>query len=184
MQMQLHRMAMAVFLPSLTILSPGLDFDCFFRTKSCCLLYPLAFYTHFLFSLSLSYQLSFEPRHDERKRKSQEKKIPSKVNKRRYSDDLCVSMPLALYRARVPPRSLGSLRSSPPYSLCSPCRAAVHGVDVSKATPSAAWSCLKSSGYSFAIIRAYRSIGEPDINSPKSINDAWAAGEAFHAKGV
>jgi hypothetical protein len=39
---------------------------------------------------------------------------------------------------------------------------ATQGVDVSQATYPDAFQCLKSNGYTFAIIRAYESIGQPD----------------------
>ena len=39
---------------------------------------------------------------------------------------------------------------------------ATRGVDVSAPTYENAWSCLKSSGYDYGIVRAYQSLGQPD----------------------
>lgn len=55
---------------------------------------------------------------------------------------------------------------------------ATHGVDVSQLTSQSSFSCLKSNGYNFAIIRVYQSNGVPDKNGPSSINNAWNGGMA------
>jgi len=52
---------------------------------------------------------------------------------------------------------------------------AVTGVDVSSALGSA-WSCLRSNGYSFGIIRGYQSGGRLDPNVVANIRNARAAG--------
>lgn len=54
--------------------------------------------------------------------------------------------------------------------------AATNGVDVSQRTYSDNFSCMKSSGYSFAIVRVYQSSGKCDPNGPATINDAWSGG--------
>lgn len=53
---------------------------------------------------------------------------------------------------------------------------ATYGVDVSQATSSSSFSCMKSNGYSFAIIRVYQSSGKNDPNGPTTIANAWAGG--------
>eukprot|EP00050_Salpingoeca_kvevrii_P010128 m.6746 g.6746 ORF g.6746 m.6746 type:complete len:310 (+) comp2649_c0_seq2:251-1180(+) len=53
---------------------------------------------------------------------------------------------------------------------------ATRGVDVSSAVYVDPWKCLKSNGYSFAIIRCYESIGKPDSNCPHTIYNAWNGG--------
>ncbi len=55
---------------------------------------------------------------------------------------------------------------------------ATKGVDVSQLTSSSSWSCAKSNGYSFAIVRVYKSTGAADSNGPANINNAWNAGFA------
>ncbi|EFA84763.1 hypothetical protein PPL_01755 [Heterostelium album PN500] len=50
------------------------------------------------------------------------------------------------------------------------------GVDISQATNSSIWECLRDSGYEFAIVRASRSNGLLDDNAPNSIKLAKAAG--------
>jgi hypothetical protein len=50
------------------------------------------------------------------------------------------------------------------------------GVDVSQLFPTSAFQCLKSNGYSFAIIRGYCSFGGPDSNAVQSLKNAKAAG--------
>jgi hypothetical protein len=52
------------------------------------------------------------------------------------------------------------------------------GVDVSQRTYESSFSCAKSYGYNFAIIRVYQSNGVCDPNGPANINDAWSAGMA------
>ena len=48
------------------------------------------------------------------------------------------------------------------------------GVDVSSYVDT--WSCLKSNGYEFAIVRGYQSFGAVDPNASKTIANAKAAG--------
>lgn len=50
---------------------------------------------------------------------------------------------------------------------------ATQGVDISQATYEDAFQCLKSNGYTFAIIRAYESIGQPDSNACGSCHFAF-----------
>jgi len=50
------------------------------------------------------------------------------------------------------------------------------GVDVSQRTYTTSWSCLKSAGKSFAIVRVYCSPGYVDSNGPSTISDAWSGG--------
>lgn len=50
------------------------------------------------------------------------------------------------------------------------------GVDVSQATSVSSFQCLKSSGYSFAIVRVYQSNGKVDPNGATTISNAWAGG--------
>lgn len=60
-----------------------------------------------------------------------------------------------------------------------PCALATYGVDVSQRTYSSSFSCLKSNGYSFAIVRVYQSNGQCDPNGPYSIEDAWSGGMSY-----
>ncbi|RYG64455.1 hypothetical protein EON64_13955 [archaeon] len=55
---------------------------------------------------------------------------------------------------------------------------ATHGVDVSQATTQSSFSCLKSNGYSFAVVRVYQSAGHTDPNGAASIQNAWNGGMA------
>ena len=50
------------------------------------------------------------------------------------------------------------------------------GVDLSTPTSKSAFSCLKSQGYDFVIVRAYLSYGQPDRSASTSIANAKAAG--------
>eukprot|EP00029_Vermamoeba_vermiformis_P012960 TRINITY_DN78_c0_g1_i1.p1 TRINITY_DN78_c0_g1~~TRINITY_DN78_c0_g1_i1.p1 ORF type:complete len:209 (-),score=36.46 TRINITY_DN78_c0_g1_i1:98-724(-) len=50
------------------------------------------------------------------------------------------------------------------------------GVDVSQGVSQSGFQCMVNNGYSFAIIRAYRSFGSPDPNAAQSIANAWNAG--------
>ena len=56
---------------------------------------------------------------------------------------------------------------------------ATTGVDVSQRTYSSSFSCMKSYGYSFAIVRVYQSNGVCDPNGPATINDAWTGGMSY-----
>ena len=56
---------------------------------------------------------------------------------------------------------------------------ATSGVDVSQRTYTDNWSCMKSNGKSFGIVRVYQSSGHPDSNGPPTINDAWAGGMSY-----
>ena len=51
-----------------------------------------------------------------------------------------------------------------------------HGVDVSLATSKSVVSCMKSNGYSFAIVRVYCSSGHTDSNGPTTMHNAWNGG--------
>eukprot|EP01038_Epipyxis_sp_PR26KG_P010203 gene10203-13727_t len=62
------------------------------------------------------------------------------------------------------------------FSLLIASSIAYHGVDVSQLTSASSFSCLKSNGYSFAIVRVYCSSGKTDSNGPASINNAWSGG--------
>lgn len=52
----------------------------------------------------------------------------------------------------------------------------VLGVDVSQLFSTATYQCMKSNGYSFAIIRGYCSYGALDKNAPQSLTNAKNAG--------
>jgi hypothetical protein len=56
---------------------------------------------------------------------------------------------------------------------------AAYGVDVSQRTYQSHFECMVGYGYSFSIVRVYRSSGSPDSNGPYTINDAWAAGMSY-----
>jgi hypothetical protein len=67
--------------------------------------------------------------------------------------------------------------------LCSCCLLALWGtarakagVDLSVVTDAATWDCLVSNNVEFAIIRAYRSLGQVDSNAPTSVSLALKAG--------
>ena len=53
---------------------------------------------------------------------------------------------------------------------------AYQGVDLSQPCPSSGFSCMKSSGISFAIVRVFCSTGKVDQNGPATISAAWAGG--------
>jgi len=55
---------------------------------------------------------------------------------------------------------------------------ATTGVDVSTRLTTSTWQCLKNSGKSFGVIRAYRSDGSVDPNAPATVADAWSGGMA------
>lgn len=55
---------------------------------------------------------------------------------------------------------------------------ATYGLDVSQSTSQSSFSCLKSNGYNFAIVRVYRSSGSVDPNGPSTIHNAWNGGMA------
>lgn len=50
------------------------------------------------------------------------------------------------------------------------------GFDISQATSTATYTCLKNQGYSFAIVRAYRSTGTIDPAASQNLQSARAAG--------
>jgi len=52
------------------------------------------------------------------------------------------------------------------------------GVDVSSSVSQSDWSCLKQNGYTYAIVRAWRSTGSPDPAAPATVAAANAAGVA------
>ena len=49
------------------------------------------------------------------------------------------------------------------------------GIDVSQPASTEIFSCLKQTGYDFAIVRAFRSSGMPDYNAPQTIRNARQA---------
>jgi GH25 family lysozyme M1 (1,4-beta-N-acetylmuramidase) len=53
---------------------------------------------------------------------------------------------------------------------------AVLGVDVSSEVTEASFKCLKSDGYTFAVMRCYQSLGRVDPNCATTIKNAWAGG--------
>lgn len=52
----------------------------------------------------------------------------------------------------------------------------VFGVDVSNAYGANQWQCLRGQGYSFAIVRAWRSLCIFDANAVATIQAAWDGG--------
>ena len=50
------------------------------------------------------------------------------------------------------------------------------GVDVAYNYPLSGWSCLRSNGYQFAIVRCYQSLGHVDAQCAPSVQKAWSAG--------
>ena len=56
--------------------------------------------------------------------------------------------------------------------LCIVLIEARQGIDVSQPFSTEIFSCLKQKGYDFAIVRAFRSNGEPDYNAPENIRNA------------
>lgn len=50
------------------------------------------------------------------------------------------------------------------------------GVDVSTAVSQGSFTCLKNSGYEFAIVRAWRNNGQADTNAAQTYKNAVAAG--------
>ena len=50
------------------------------------------------------------------------------------------------------------------------------GVDLSQPCSTSGFSCMKSNGVSFAIVRVYQSNGKVDPNGANTINAAWAGG--------
>ncbi|CAF5158225.1 unnamed protein product, partial [Rotaria magnacalcarata] len=50
------------------------------------------------------------------------------------------------------------------------------GIDVSQRVSQDQFRCLNDNGYTFAIVRAYRSVGVVDSNSAQTIKNARAAG--------
>eukprot|EP01133_Synstelium_polycarpum_P004256 gene4256-4966_t len=55
---------------------------------------------------------------------------------------------------------------------------ATYGVDISSVSDIPDFTCLKSSGYDFAIVRGYESIGQVDTNGPHSVYNARDGGMA------
>jgi len=51
-----------------------------------------------------------------------------------------------------------------------------YGVDVSTLISVENWTCLKTSSYTFAVVRIYRSVGKIDDNAVNTINNARTAG--------
>jgi len=63
-------------------------------------------------------------------------------------------------------------------ALCVSLSFAAKGVDISTLVSTSNFGCLKSNGYTFAIMRCYRSTGSVDPNCAGSVTNAWAAGLA------
>ena len=42
----------------------------------------------------------------------------------------------------------------------------------------AGWTCLRNNGFSFGIVRAYQSFGQPDSRAAATVANAWAGGMA------
>ena len=53
------------------------------------------------------------------------------------------------------------------------------GVDVSTLIPVSAFTCLKNSGHTFAVVRGYQSNGQVDANVVSNIKNARSAGIAY-----
>jgi len=62
------------------------------------------------------------------------------------------------------------------FSIYNTINTSSYGVDVSDLISKDAFTCLLKNNYTYAIVRAFRSTGNPDINSPKTVANAWAAG--------
>ena len=62
-------------------------------------------------------------------------------------------------------------------ALAMPSRA-TQGVDVSQPTSQSAFSCMVNNGYTFAIVRGYRSSGSVDPYVVSTVANAWSAGMA------
>lgn len=54
----------------------------------------------------------------------------------------------------------------------------VFGVDVSQPVSGSEFTCMVNDGFSFAVVRAFRSTCEPDPAAPGTITAAWSAGMA------
>jgi len=65
------------------------------------------------------------------------------------------------------------------FSYCIHFTFAVTGVDISQGVSEADFACLKNLGRSFAVTRAYQSIGRVDPNAVANIEHARAAGIAY-----
>lgn len=69
------------------------------------------------------------------------------------------------------------MKRSAAFLVLLPLTLAFSGIDVSAYVDT--WSCIKSSGYDFAIIRGYQSFGVVDPNAARTIANAKAAGIAY-----
>jgi hypothetical protein len=69
---------------------------------------------------------------------------------------------------------LASAAVAAPVSSAGP--PGVYGVDVSEPTSAAQFACLRENGFSFAIVRCFRSVGSPDPACAASVASAWEAG--------
>ena len=61
-------------------------------------------------------------------------------------------------------------------ALLSVVQSAQHGVDISTAVTESNFACMKTKGYTYVIVRAYRSSGSVDTNAVPNIQAASAAG--------
>jgi len=53
---------------------------------------------------------------------------------------------------------------------------AIKGVDVSSSVSQSSWSCILNAGYSYTVVRSYRSDGSVDPNAVSTMTNAAAAG--------
>ena len=60
----------------------------------------------------------------------------------------------------------------------------MYGVDVSTAVSTADWECFSKKGFTFGIVRAWRSGGEMDENAKTTLKAAAAAGFATSSLGA
>ena len=61
--------------------------------------------------------------------------------------------------------------------FCVQAALSTHGTDVSSLTSASAYSCLKDNGFSFTVVRAYKSGGAVDANAVQTIANAWEGGQ-------
>jgi len=61
-------------------------------------------------------------------------------------------------------------------AACFAVSSATLGLDISSLFAVETWECLRNDGYSFAIVRCFCSTGNPDVNCPQSVSNAWEAG--------
>lgn len=64
-------------------------------------------------------------------------------------------------------------------SVCVYVGQTAYGIDISTEYGVDDFNCLNQAGYSFVIVRCYRSSGEVDTNCPDNIANAWAANMSY-----